>query len=395
LFIRMKKTLFALFAVSLVLLPVILLASCDFNKISPNTDDRQSMARLSINVGGGTSRALTPELAQSNDGVNYYEVVFRAPNGLYYQVEWLKGNESTAEITIPVGDYTGVAGGTNDAGAVMFAGKKDGNDYTLLAIGVISSVEDYDGISYSKKPDSAEIKTNTRIVTFKLYALENNVNNNNGSAQDPSTFQILAPNSHKTSGGTPPYMPIALESGYPVYSVPNIIYSQDSNEPPDYDKSGSGFITCLYKINCDDPALFSAMKLLREWSVSSPELSDAPYNILTHNGGLRGVKGDPRKPVPNVNTVLDGEFVFHIDLSDASANVDDYCKIYIDVPVHALNATAKLAATGNTDSTIEWHIRGGIDNTVPDGGHVETSPGSGVYNDSTGGAVILHIVAPY
>jgi len=392
-FIRMKKALFALLAVPLVLLPVILLAACDLFERPLSTGSGQAMARLSINPGSrSTSRALTTDLAIEN--ADYYEVVFHAPNGLFYQAEW--DDDGTGWIAIPVGDYTGVADGETctdgieKAGAVMFAGKRvkinDEYDYTLLAIGVISSVEDVDTTINSSSP--YEIKTSTKSVTFTLHALENDVNDTNGtSGTGASTFQILAPTSFSTNDGT---KAITKESGYPVFSVPAIAYTEDNTSVrPAYDTSGSDFITGLYKVNCgDDNSLFKGVKLKGDWEVSSPK--DA-YTIFTANDGLTGVVGVPMKP--DADAVLDdGEFVFYINLGSSPGT--GYCKIFIDVPVNALSATAKHADPNNSgSSTIEWHIRGGIDNTNLDEGIlVETALGSGKYG-STGGAVILKIVS--
>jgi len=363
----MKKTLFALFAVPLVLMSALLLAACDLYVLSPNTGAGQSMARLSINLGGGgTSRALTTELAK--DAVDYYEVVFKAPNGVFYQAEW--GKDETGFITIPVGNYDGVPNGPNDAGAVMFAGKKTGNDHTLLAIGVISSVKEYD------KPDSpgAIIKSTTESVTFTLTALKNDVNDTNGSTPGASTFQILAPSGYSTySGNNTIDKEIGFE--YPVFSIPSIVWTDDSISRPNYDVSGDGFITGSYKVICGNGnTLFTAVKLNGDWNVFLPGGS---YTVLGISGLTTGVTGMPRKPAGGA-TLTDGEFVFHINLG--STPITGYCKIYIDVPVNALSATS------NAGPTIVWHIRGGTDNTAPDEG-INVSP-----KGSTGGAVILKIV---
>jgi len=380
----MKKALFALFAVPLVLLPVILLATCDLYKLFPNADDKQSMACLSINFGGGsTSRALTTDLAQAK--VDYYEVIFKAPNGLCYQAEWEDTDGTgSGSITIPVGNYTGV-GGTNGAGAgaVMFAGIGDGK--TLLAIGTISSIEDYYSPIINSDPLNAIIKSTTKSVTFMLTALENDVNDTNGSATDASSFQILSPTAYSTDSST---HAIYKEGGFPLFYIPAkspFGYTADNEIRPLYTKDDN-FITGQYLVNCTN-ALFASLKLSGDWSVSSP----SSYNFLTHTG-LTGVVGAPRKPEPNA-VLADGEFIFHIDLSGASANTG-YCLISIDAPVvYALSPTVKKAPSYANGSPITWHIRGGIDNANPDGGILEEWDQveyNGKYG-SLGGAVILAV----
>jgi hypothetical protein len=395
LFIRMKKTLFALFAIPLVLLPI-LLATCDIFELPLKANNGQSMARLSINVGGSKSRALTTDLAM--EYVDYYEVVFKDKNGLCYQVEWDKEKDEMSEdddgyepwtITIPIGDYTGVDEGTNGAGAVMFAGHKDGDDYTLLAIGVISFVVDVDGTN----TDSAIIKPTTKSVTFTLNALKNDVNDanglgnspTNGSDQSPSTFQILAPDEYKTDGNSSPYASIGTVGGYPVFTIPYI----------EYDENGTDFIKGRYKVTCgSNDSLFDGVKLIDDWKVESPIAS---YTIFTSDDGLTEVVGVPVTPTKNANTGLtNGVFVFNInlgnvDFDDPSTPDSLYCKIYIDVPVHALSATAKHADTNNIEPTIEWHIRGGIFNDDLDGGMDEDWDNL-QKKGSSGGAVILKIV---
>jgi len=134
----MKKTIFAVLAVLLVLM----LATCDIfeQPLATGgdlvTEDGRPMASLTINFEGlGTSRALVA--ANAPGDADFYEVVFKDPNVAdnYHVKNFVTSDSATNRtITIPVGDYTG------DTKAVLFAGKDDGTYKILLGIGYITRV---------------------------------------------------------------------------------------------------------------------------------------------------------------------------------------------------------------------------------------------------------------
>jgi hypothetical protein len=376
-FIRVRKTIFALFAVLLVLL----LAACDFIELPRGGGDdlpnipNDGMVSLTIGVGGGgTGRALTTDLAKA--GVNYYEVVFKSGSTLY-QIGFNSGDPPLDRtISLPVGNYSG------PESAVMFAGNKNlsGTDYTLLAIGVIDSTV----TGGSTVPNSGLIASNTTQITFLLSAITNDVNTN----QVTSTFKIVGPTSANDGSGNyatagAGSIPTTIDTRYPVFRVPPAAYI-NTDTTFTYDSGDPSYllenIVGSYTFN---NANFAGVGLASGGWTATP----APYS----GGGetpVTGVVIHPESLIPGVKIdTIGGVFNFVVDVSGASAT-PGLCAVSIDVQVYALGATALKAPSYSPGPTITWHIRGGSINTDPDEGK-DLPP-----NGSAGGAVLLGVGYP-
>jgi len=357
----MKKTVFALFAVLLVLS----LASCDFfeppvgtevnSPMSP--DDSREMVELTINVGGsGTNRALIGGQASTNS--NKYEVVFVDSGGAFWRKNW--NNTPSTTITIPVDSYTHI---TN---AILFAG--DTNN-TLLAIGSITSVG---GVSTLGGP--ASITKTSGTVTFTMAPLSYVPG---GATMGNSSFQIKGPTT--TSGTDYSNEPITFESTYPVFAIPANGHDNTSKTGTSADYSTD--IVGQYIIECGPN--YAAAKIYGPWALTAnyPDPSELP--------GLASVKVGVATRLPPVVATgtestmpLDGKFDFYIDVTGAAGvNEDGYSKVSIEVPVIAIGSTSGNNVNGST-TPITWYIKGGENNTDLD---------DGTYN---GGAVLLKVGTP-
>jgi hypothetical protein len=340
----MKKALFVLFAVLLASF----LATCDLLELPPeevppgSTED--GMVRLTIDVGGvGTSRALIDTYAQSD--ADYYEVVFKFGSKLYQKAFENGDSVGDRTIIIPIADY---AASENDA--IMFAGIKTGK--ILLGVGEILAV---DGNTSTKK-----ITGTTSSVTFTLSALENNVNDIPAN----STFQIMSPNSYKTSeAGTIPTVndPGPPSVNYPVFLIPPAGYNDPSED-----------IVAEYSV--DIPTRGDAVILQDDWTATdiTTTVTSLPGTAVTGTVSCTrvtpatGSAGTALVNDPNTSTFA--TFTFAIDVSACTA--DGLCAIAIDVPVCALSSTASFA----TGSRVVWHIMGGTDSTTPDDGTGKGAP---------------------
>jgi hypothetical protein len=380
-FIRMKKTLLALFAVLLVLS----LAACDFLMLPPDAGDGGSrypdandgMVCLTIGAGGGgTSRALDRTLAEID--ADYFEVVFKYGSD-YYQAEW-STNGGEAQIRIPTGDYSGEGEGFgNDA--VLFAGKEIVHgEYVLLGVGVIGSTFIGEDEFLNKK-----IAWNTTQVTFLMSALTNNVNDNPLT----STFQITGPtsdvynnNSYVTATtldiGTVEY-PVSSSVYYPTFYVPGFGSSGAYTNP----HTTGGDIEAEYSVTILN---YGKVILKDDWSVSPVTIASLTATETVEYKVISPTAVGLALPAPQ-------KFTFEIDVSNVTAN--GLYAFSIDVPVCALtsaNGVKKkehLYENTGDDYTQTWHIRGGIANNLLDGG-VLPPPDYG----SPGGAVLLELV-PY
>jgi hypothetical protein len=328
----MKKTLFALFAVLLASF----LATCDLLEPPPekappdSTED--GMVRLTVNV-AGVSRALTTSNAQAAGAVNYYEVVFKSGTN-FYQTEFASGTSGT--ITIPFGNYP------TAADAVMFAGNKVGNDYTLLAVGVITAV--------TPGPGTA-INASTTGVTFTLSALKNNVN-----YTATSTFQIMGPTNYDTASmGTKQVTDNSVT--YPVFPIPQAGFS---NADTTFTNT-AGNIVAKYSLTIpnNDAVILEASN----WTATP-----TPY---TAGGNETGTTVEITEDIITypINTALPNQcvFTFLVDVGSGSGAVDGLCAVSIDAPVYALSTTAITTWGSPPTLTLVWHIRGGIDDSIPDG----------------------------
>jgi len=364
----MKKTIFALFTVLLVLS----LATCDLLE-QPETAKsvvENGMVTLTINVDGVTTRALnaTNSAPGGTDPANYYEVVFK--NGsTYIQIAFSasSGNPAEREITVPIANY---AAPGNDA--VIFGGKYDGTDYTLLGVGAILSTTGGAGAG-----NNADITKDTTGVTFRVTALKNGVGGSN------STFKITEPTAtvgaidsghdfatdttHNSNGA----IPTVTDSGptypgtYPVFPVPKAGYTNVGS---------TGSIVGEYSVTITN---FNKVILSGPWSLDVAPISLGSYTGSS-SSGTPGVQCTPTSlpttttPAPVTLSSATCTFTFGINVSDASVT-DGLYAVSIDAPCYALSPTHK----GGT--TLTWHIRGGTVNANPDNG------------GNTGGAVVLAV----
>jgi hypothetical protein len=323
----MKKTVFALFAVMLVLS----LATCDL--LDPPEAARRltedGMVSLIINVaGGGIGRALTTSNAQG--AVNYYEVVFKSGSN-YYQIEFAPGATATDRtISIPAGTYS------TAADAVMFAGNKVGTDYTLLAVGIITATNAGAG---------ATITGSTTGVTFTLSALKATIGGT-GSA-----FKITGPNPANVTNFD--YRTITVGSSttkvggtYPVFPIPPAGYANT-----DATFTAAGNIVGQYSITLPNN---TGVFLQANWSATS-----AGYAADTPNVGTTvGITEDTASHT--IGTALGNPCVFTFLVNVTGGGiVDGLCAVSIEAPVYPLSSTARLAATNANGATNVWHIRGG------------------------------------
>jgi len=156
----MRKTIATVFVVLLAILAV----SCDSILGVPDADkavkydaDGRELVKLNITTSGalGNSRSLTNDLAKI--GADYVEVIFKGTT-LYYRSTGFFGG--ALPISIEKKDYT-------QADAVMFIGKKNATDYTLLAVGYLTGA-----LNLSSGSAPTENKVNFTL-TSSLTALLN------------------------------------------------------------------------------------------------------------------------------------------------------------------------------------------------------------------------------
>lgn len=335
----MKRTLPALLAVLLVILPVLMTtcgglgASFDTEEALPLfTEDGRPMVHLSIGV-GKTSRALTDGLAKG--GVDYYEVAFKDPlydginNKRIYRASW--DYTQTGRIAVPSGDYSGAVN------AILFAGRSR-DKKILLAVGLITKV---DGVI-----DTTIIEPYTTSVTFTLGALTNDI-----KADPASTFQITAPTGYETN--TPGAIKEKTLDGVtcPVFRIP-----ENSDE-----------IEATYAVTFPTGTTYGIIiKGAVELHPIGKFYEDDQGVILDQGVIIDGEITDTDK-VPS-----DG--VFHLNLNTISVpqGSSGLCSISFDLPVCAISKT--------DDNPGEWRIRGGTSlNYLDQGG------------DHPGGAILLAV----
>jgi hypothetical protein len=348
----MKKSLCVLFAALLALL----LVTCD-SFAPPDggdtplfTEDGRPMVKLTINVGdNGTSRAMIGNQDQK-DAVTHYEVAFLSGSNIY-RTKWPK-SAGSGTITVPTGAYA------TAADAVLFAGKADStNGDTLLAIGAITATSD-------GGTGSTDITLSTNSVTFTLYAL---------LSEADTSFKILGPTAATGLTNYATYAKIpGPGSTFNMFGVPGHGFSN----------TGTGYTSTIagqFTINCGSSgtgnANYAGVWIKGPWDV----ISDVPANTEMPSGGT-GLQVVTSVITPssqsNVAAPTNGVFVFKIDVS--SLGSDGYSKIYLNVPVNAINGN-----TSNDSSPVtagNWYIRGGLNNSAVDEG-----------STSDGGAVVLEI----
>ena len=184
----MKKTIITAL---IALLVVLAFAACDgiinesrAEKASYTyTEDGQKMVNVKIRT-GGTSRALTDELAKAS--ANYMEVIFKGSgtkeDARYFRTEGLF--KSTLSINIPAIKY-------DENNAILLVGRRNsaGDDLTLLATGYTTdNASTTTEITFTLKPLKAELcpgKPAPNAPTFKINQLS-------GKDFDHTTDRIVA-----------------------------------------------------------------------------------------------------------------------------------------------------------------------------------------------------------
>jgi len=385
----MKKTIFALFAVLLVLM----MATCDLfelpiaaeSNLPLVTPDGRPAANLTINF-ESTSRALVASDAPA--AADFYEVVFKDPSASLpddYHVKsfGLSAAAATRTITIPVGDYTG------DTKAVIFAGKDDGGDKILLGIGYITSV---DGTALASRPgglaNTAYIESGSHTVTFTIAALESAVTTNKAT----SKFQILGPtaatttnyNYATTTSGTNPTITVTAGSvAYPIFPVPPRLYAN----PDALFTNESKNIIGQYTVNLT--AHSAAVKLNSAWTVTAAQWSGGAATYTTGGGTAAAGTGaitctaegtTPGSLLSIATNVCTFKFLVNVS---AASGTDGLCQVLIDAPVKALAPPSPAPTYHGTETT--WHIRAGTNSAGYDGASSGANTGALIILDVGGG----------
>ena len=367
----MKKTIFALFAVLLVLS----LATCDLLEEPPDARGvvEKGMVRLAVNVvDGSTGRALTTGLGSV--AANYYEVVFY-DGADYYQTAWVKdggsGTGGKGEITVQGGhDYGGAAN------AILFAGTS-ATDKTLLGVGTLTSVT---------PPNSTHpttISMSTTSVTFTVNSLGNDVNDIPSGTQGASTFQITGPTSSSdsdtwdyrtrsvsTTFGSEPIIP-RTTGGYAIFRIPGY----DTTAPAVYGSASN--VTATYSFDVPYNAQVIAdggptAAVFAQSGVTGETAGTAVAGTITCAAtvGSTTQVGSTTTFTTTLNLV--------IDVTGLGSGENGCYGLLINRPVYPYRTTTAATTTPyvNSEKTTPtpWHIRGGSVLADPDGA---TTAGNG------------------
>jgi len=352
----MKKTVFALFAVLLVLS----LATCDLLEVPQAAksvnEDGQVMKTITIKVEGvGVPRALnkTNATTAGPGAADYYEVVFKSGTK-YYEVAW-DDTDGSATITIPIANYANTG---NDA--ILFAGLK--SNKTLLGVGTISTT-----VGGAGAGSNSNVTAATTGVTFTVTALTNGISNIAAS----STFKITGPtndvvhgrNYATTATGNTPAIAVG-----PIFPIPGVESGTAYSNPT---SAAGGDITAEYSVTIPHN---SGVILQAAWSITPVILSPWPGPEAAAGGGA--VAYTPTAKTNNA--ALSATTVFDFSINVSAVTSDGLCAFTIDAPVRALSSTATYE-NSNAQTPFVWHIRGGTDNANADDG------------SGTGAAVVLAV----
>ena len=344
----MKKTVFALLAVLLVLM----LATCDlFEQPLPAesnlplvTDDGRAMVELTINVGdgGGTSRALS--LAQAA-GIDYWEVAFRDPgyNGTTNTTIYrgIKPASGTWKIAIPApASYTGAAN------AVLLAGKS-GSPNILLAIGVITLVTD----SGAGNNTTGAITMTTDSVTFTLSALRSSFDATNVV---DSSIRLMGPTTVNSTNYTTVIQSEPANAGvneYPKLPVPAHGHTSAMSPPG----AIATDIIVRYTVHCGavSGAVGSKVGAADANFAGLVVANTTAYSTVAYNSSGVVAQVTPFAPAANAAVPTTGIFDFFVDVSTTSA--DGLTQMYIKAPVYAL---------GSGNAPTAWVIQNGLNNAA-------------------------------
>jgi len=316
-----------------VLFTIMLIATCDLleepsgavDDDSPRfTPDGRPMVSVTIDLGdGGAGRALIAGNA-SNDSKEFEVVFYDSVGTKTYRANW-EPPDTSVTIHVPVGNYAGAEN------AVVFAGTNE----TLLAVGSITKIN---GTPITSLSGIAQITAGSNLVTFGLLPLES------------ISFLI-----DSASGTDDPALP-----GYKVFSVPI-----NSSSTGVYVVGGSALTN-------------GAGIMIRDGAWKSTSITPVPeITGYVEMGGHVKVTGSSSTGIigPLVGNL---ELPFDIDTMTVD-NPGGYTKIYIDVPVAAINTDPD---DNNNETALDWYIRGGLDFETLDSG------------SNKGGAVMLKVGDP-
>jgi hypothetical protein len=334
----MKKVIFALLVVLLAMLAI----TCD-SVVMPQKSSTAALTAadsdfvtIGINIADDRSRAMTKSNAQTivggTDG--FYEVVFvrssATPNMTVRDSADAAKFAGGWKVTVPRGSYT--PANTTDQ-AVLFVGNK--TDKTLLAIGVLTVAADF--TTPASQPSG---------VTFALTAITSELVS--GSA---SSFNISLAGYNVQSAG----------AGETIELVTNPLVHQIPK--------GTTGINATYTFGGLTGGVVS--------------LAQNDYPFIKAASITDGVSLDINSvnPIPATLTAPTQAIQFVFDTS----NTTGYAKIYVEVPVFAINKL-KSDDYGKPEA-IMWYIRGGVNNKKVDSGGAASA-----VND--GGAVLIELYDP-
>jgi hypothetical protein len=343
----MKKAFFA----GIVALLALTMITCDLfppagtgssNNIKYDTDGTP-LVNLTIGT-GSAGRALTAANAETY--TDFYEVVFKGPNGKIFRATWRAGQKG--RIAVPFGDYAATdptAADNSDpddlkGAAILFAGRN--NDRTLLGVGKLTHINEATGTTI----DSA-----TTSVTFTLEALENDI-----KAASGGSFEVT------TSGaGTPANVNVKSALGTITIPLFPVVAGTGGTAA---DNEATWTVTCNTGA---DGVIIKGLGSVESVGIYTDAAGG--FKIGAHSS-------DPLiDPSSGTLDAVSGEFTLSFSVPDT----EGLSSLFIDIPVCALDTTS-------TTFPETWHIRGGLKNFDYDEG-ITPAPGS------LGGAILIGTTA--
>ena len=311
------------------------------------TPDGRPLVELAVGT-GDTGRALNDTLAAA--GINFYEVAF-FDGTYYYRTSWSRGR--SGRLFVPAFNYAAAGN------AILFAGQRADDDYTLLAVGLLTSVDGLPG---------ADITLTTQTVTFTLVPLLTDV-----KADASSGFQITSPSGFETASVAAPFPLFPLNPtspGGPPRNVPlfRIPEFNDTIEAAFALSLPGGLIFSNYQdgIYAAGPGRVENLIPL----LGNPPLVEDFPNF--HKLDITITSPASGGTLPN-NLIL-----FEIATPDVPYAF--YSRMFFEIPVNAI----ENGASTDGIQPLTWHIRGGLINDVYD---------EGAAVNSLGGAIVLGIGA--
>ena len=305
------------------------------------TPDGRPFVHLTIGA-GNSSRALTDTLARA--AINFYEVAFYDGTG-YYRVSWQKGK--TGRLQVPTFDYD------TAAHAILFAGAYE-NDLTLLAVGLLTSVDGAPGTS---------ITANTKSVEFTLVPFVSDVR-----ADASSSFKITEPDDYRTAEKTVPLPIFPLDiADPPKRSVPLFLIPQ--LHPDEIWASFTLDLVNNISFDSYQAGIFAAGTGKAH---GLPVYGNSPLIKENANFGTLDIKVDEPESGEIFTSNLITFLITPIDTHDF------FTLLSFEVPVNAI----KDEPTADGIQPLTWYIRGGLQNSLYDEGPAV---------NSMGGAIVLGV----